>query len=438
MACRLKTFNGQFTPVSARRLLLASAKHYFRQLRSDYIEEYGVDNCWFDDPYNFRDFYVFYKDTVNYFQNGLTGYKPTFSFPIPEIISVPKRKALSDLSPKDKIWEKHRANSDLIRDSYKRTGYDRYAERIDRCAAFLDFGRVIDDKQFLIKLVNTHFCRHRHCLICQWRKALKWSARFYEAMPKISRDYPTHRYIFLTLTVKNCLVTDLRNTIDLMNKAWKRLTELKVFPADGFIKSFEVTRSFDSWDGSKFIGTHGKTFVSKWEKENKRKLRLVDTNYAHPHFHILMMVPSGYFTTKGGYLSHERWMDLWRKCLRVDYDPVVNIKAIKPKSPNATFDALKEALKYSLKPEDLVVDPKKLTPAQVIDRDNWLVELTNQLHKTKAVSLGGIFKKYLSETEPDDLINIDEEKDGLKIGDEILRFDWYRHFKQYIQRSDVE
>lgn len=363
--------------------------------------------------------------------------EPIFIIPFSGNTSVPEKKHLSDLSPKDKIWNKHRAASDLVRDSYLRLGYERYAERIDECSTLLEFGKILSNDEFVYKLLSAHFCRHRHCIICQWRKTLKWTARFFKVIPTILKTYPKHRFIFLTLTIKNCDVTELRETINLMNKAWKRLIQSKSFPAEGFVKSLEVTRVFDCWDAGRFVGTHGKTWVDKWEKENKRKLRLLNTNYAHPHFHILMMVPSGYFTSKGGYLSHDKWMELWRKCLRINYDPTVNIKAVKPKAETSLVDTLREVLKYSLKPEDLIVDTKILTPTQVKNKDEWLGELTKQLHQTRAISLGGIFKNYLSDDEPDNLIDINEQPDGLEILNERYLFDWIEDLKQYIQRRDI-
>jgi hypothetical protein len=61
---------------------------------------------------------------------------------------------------------------------------------------------------------------------------------------KIMSEYPSHRWIFLTLTVKNPHVTDLRSTIQEMNTGWKRLTQSKRFSnvVDGFIRTTEVTR----------------------------------------------------------------------------------------------------------------------------------------------------------------------------------------------------
>jgi hypothetical protein len=65
-----------------------------------------------------------------------------------------------------------------------------------------------------LKLVSTHFCRVRHCPICQWRRSLQWKARAYENLPRVVADYPNGRWMFLTLTMKNCPLEDLRETSD--------------------------------------------------------------------------------------------------------------------------------------------------------------------------------------------------------------------------------
>lgn len=299
---------------------------------------------------------------------------------------------LTDVSPKDKPWDIHRLAAALISNSYLQSGFERYSERIKQCSTLLEFALVANDKELFYKLKMAHFCRHRHCTVCQWRRTLKWTAKFLQTMPKIQKDYPTHRYLLLTLTVKNCAIEDLRYTLDTMNQAWRRLIKLKAFPSEGFIKSVEVTKAKD--------------------------------NLAHPHFHILLMVPSGYFGKSGGYLSHNKWLELWRKSLRIEYSPVVDIKAIKPKDGSNLVGALKEVLKYSIKPEDLIEDV------------DWLAELTRQLHKTRAISLGGIFKKYISEDEPEDLLNINETSEGEPVTDDIYLFDWKQDIKRYILRKD--
>lgn len=107
-----------------------------------------------------------------------------------------------------------------------------------------------------------------------------WQARIHRSLPRLVADYPQARFLFATFTVKNCDVHLLRYTLRVMCQGWKRLTELKVFPAIGWVRSVEVTRG-----------------------------RAGD---AHPHFHSLLMVQPEYF--KAGYLKQPEWAELWRQC----------------------------------------------------------------------------------------------------------------------------
>lgn len=75
--------------------------------------------------------------------------------------------ALSDISPQDKPWDKHRKNAEIISSYYKKGGMERYAKRVDLCSRNLDF-RLVDDQyrgQKKLKLFKAQFCRVRHCPI---------------------------------------------------------------------------------------------------------------------------------------------------------------------------------------------------------------------------------------------------------------------------------
>jgi len=51
--------------------------------------------------------------------------------------------------------------------------------------------------------------------------------------------------VILTLTVKNCEITELRKTLDWMHESFKRMSKLKAFPVQGSIKATEVTMGQD-------------------------------------------------------------------------------------------------------------------------------------------------------------------------------------------------
>lgn len=298
--------------------------------------------------------------------------------------------ALADLSNRDKVWDKHKANSDIVSDHYKGSRYHGYSQRVEICADLLQFKLVPDSFEgvYRLKLSGARFCRVRTCPVCQWRRSLMWKAKACKVLPKIVQDYPTHRWLFLTLTLKNCDISDLRKTIDLMHQSFKRMTKLKDWKIEGWIKSTEVTRGRD---GS-----------------------------AHPHFHCLLMVPASYFKGKN-YISQQKWSQLWQQCLRIDYQPIVHVKAVA--KHNDPISLIPEILKYQVKESDLVKDRE------------WFLELTRQLHKTRAVAVGGILKTYLRdlENEPDDLIGEGDEVDPVDEGK--LYFGWKPAQRKYRMKS---
>lgn len=294
--------------------------------------------------------------------------------------------ALSDLSAGDKPWDEHRANCDVITGYYRNSEFSRYSERMNDCSQLLDFRLVpnLDDGVYKLKLASAPFCRVRHCPVCQWRRSLMWKAKAYKVLPQVLVDHPKARWLFITLTTQNCQITNLRETLTWMNKSFKRLSELKVFPAEGYIKTTEVTR------GKNPVGS------------------------AHPHFHVLMMVKPSYFGH--GYLSQARWVEIWQKSLRIDYKPILDVQALK--SQDSLVGLLAEVIKYSVKESDLISDRE------------WFLELTRQIHRTKAISVGGVLREYLRqlEQEPEDLIGNDQQDE---VDEGHLYFNWRRKEKKY-------
>lgn len=297
--------------------------------------------------------------------------------------------ALSDLSPRDKPWDKHRYFADRVEGLYAGSEFHRLSDRIHYCSELLQFGLGGEGDRPKFRLRAARFCRVRHCPVCQWRRSLMWKAKTYKVLPKIVEAYPKYRWLFLTLTQKNVAITDLRETLVSMNRAFQRLSQLKAFPAVGWLRSAEVTRGKD---GS-----------------------------AHPHFHCLLMVPSSYFSGRD-YLKQADWVKMWRKSLRLDYNPVLDVQAVKQgKQP---MELVPELLKYCTKESDLVEDRE------------WFLELTRQLHKMKCVTTGGVLKTYLKalEEEPDDLIGESDETDSNDEG--TLYFGWKRWDKRYKLLND--
>lgn len=230
-----------------------------------------------------------------------------------------------------------------------------------------------------------------------------WQARFFQALPGLVEAHRDARWLFLTLTVRNCPVDDLRGTLKAMNDSWRRQVLRAEFkPVQGWIRTTEVTRGRD---GS-----------------------------AHPHFHALLMVPPSYFRGQS-YVKQARWVELWRDTARLNYAPSVDVRTVKARPGEVDGDvsqalrrAAAETLKYAVKPSDMTADPA------------WFLELTRQVHNLRFISTGGLLKDALKEGQESDeelaLADGDgEQDDGSRVG-----FNWRpadRRYRRYRQ-ADVE
>jgi plasmid rolling circle replication initiator protein Rep len=303
---------------------------------------------------------------------------------LPESESSNHTPALSDLSPRDKPWDKHRGFADRVEGLYAGSEFHRLSDRIHYCSELLEFGLGGEGDRPKLKLKAARFCRVRHCPVCQWRRSLMWKAKAYKVLPKIVEAYPKYRWLFVTLTQKNVAIGELKKTLVDMNRAFQRLSQLKAFPAIGWLRSTEVTRGRDG--------------------------------NAHPHFHCLLIVPSSYFSGRS-YLKQSDWVTMWRKALRLDYNPVLDVQAVKQGSK--PMELVPELLKYCTKESDLVADRE------------WFLELTRQMHKMKCVTTGGVLKEYLKELEqePEDLIGEGDDPEAEDEGK--LYFGWKRREKRY-------
>lgn len=322
-----------------------------------------------------------------------------------------RHDALSDYSAKDKPWDEHKSANATVGGIYAQSDFgefDKYASRMSSCSRHLHFSRVTDTStgEISLKLRESRFCRVRTCPVCQWRRSLMWKARFIQALPQLASEYPKARFLLLTLTVKNCLISDLGQELSDMNKAWQRLIKRPEFKSvQGWLRATEVTKG--------------------------------EGRGAHPHFHILLMVPPSYF--KGGnYVKQSAWVELWRDCMRLDYEPVVDIRVVKRNSKkdesihddheskslaSELSSAAAEVLKYATKPADLTEDP------------SWLYELTRQTFRKRFIASGGALKNILKaeedETDADLALTNTEAETDKPDDDTTIAFGWRSADKKY-------
>ncbi|MBE3060196.1 protein rep, partial [Klebsiella pneumoniae] len=93
--------------------------------------------------------------------------------------------------------------------------YERYGARMASCGGLLRFGgsTLQETGETRLGLRGAHFCRVRPCPVCPGRRPLMWQARFYPSLPRIVAGYPGSRWMFLTLTVRNCAIEELGETL---------------------------------------------------------------------------------------------------------------------------------------------------------------------------------------------------------------------------------
>lgn len=242
-------------------------------------------------------------------------------------------------------------------------GQVKKAINIDECGTFLE---LYTDQQGIERISRANFCRERMCSVCAWRRQARFLATTEPALQKIDIETSGKaKYIFVTLTAKNCRGKELSAEITHLLKAWDRLYKRKPFAncSLGAIRNIEVT-----------YNKSARTF--------------------HPHLHILLLMENSYFK-KSNYLEVETLALLWKHALDVDYTPIVDIRSIKSKHAcdNPLMNASLEVMKYSLKTTDYAISPH-VTEA-----------LMNALKGRRLISFSGIIaeaRKALKYAELDD------------------------------------
>lgn len=281
-------------------------------------------------------------------------------------IAEPTGEKLADYSAtgKKRKWDLHKQNNLKLVELYKQAikinpsviSPKRLQDLAD-CASQLEY---LQDAEGNKKLYKTYFCRVRLCPMCQWRRSLKLFSQVSKITDYINQQNDDVRYLFITLTQKNCCGSELVQEINKINKSFSLLVDKtkRVQPATkfkkmllGYIKSTEVT-----------YNPKTKTY--------------------HPHLHCIFAVQGEYFN-KANYINKNSWRAIWADLLKVDYLPQINVQAIKPARQQK---AVAELAKYPAKVSSILNLPQTQAVQVIMD-------LTTLCYKRRFVAFGGIFKK---------------------------------------------
>ena len=278
------------------------------------------------------------------------------------------------------------------------------AKAIGNCALTLGVDVTqVPERPAEAQLRASHVCNKRVCPFCEWRRSRVWRSRFFEGLPKFAEDFPTHKPLFLTLTVKNCRIEDLRSTIADMHRAWKRMTLLSMFPTKHWFRRTEV--------------------VLQGGRNSELGAVMV-----HPHIHVLLMVPSGYFSH--GYVKQTEWQKSWMMSARLDYSPVIDIRRGKLSSSSGgassadTTGAALEVSKYATKATDLIAMGSNLG------------EYHRQVKGLRLSASSASLKPYIADTPIDTSELVDKETADAEV---IARGKalWFDDIEEYLF-SDIQ
>ncbi|HEU3279143.1 protein rep [Streptococcus pneumoniae] len=314
-------------------------------------------------------------------------------------------QTLKDVSKtgKDRKWRERKLKNIELAAQLETLGY-RSFERVYQCAAVLKFVEQMDGTK---KLYQSYFCKNKLCALCNWRRSMKYSYQASKIVEEAMSRQPKGRFLFLTLTVKNVKGQELNQAMTDILIGFNRLMKYKKIDKNmiGFLRATEVTYSkkLDSY---------------------------------HPHLHVLLMVKPGYFRSKADYLNQEEWTELWQKAMKLDYTPVVDIRAVKADKGKGLKGAILETAKYPVKPFDVTDEKTDFTAQeklQIID------DMLTGLHRKRQIGFGKLFKDIKKELELDDLENgnlvqTGDDTESRSTGREIVAI-WNWERKNYYIRN---
>ena len=278
------------------------------------------------------------------------------------------------------------------------------ASRVKACAEVLEF--MVDEETGEMSLANVWFCKSRLCPMCNWRRTMKHSIQTQKVVAEVIRRKPKARWLFLTLTVKNVYDgEELNKSLSAMAQGFHKLMKYKKVKKNliGFMRATEVT-------------------VNK-----------IDNSY-NQHMHVLLCVEPSYFNSSENYINQKEWTQLWKRAMKLDYDPIVDIRAIRPKNKYKSDikSAIDETAKYPIKDTDFMTDDEEKNLQRVAD-------LEKGLYRKRLISYGGLLKEVhkemnLDDAEDGDLVHVDDEDEASLDGYSILAiWNWERK-NYYIKR----
>jgi hypothetical protein len=190
------------------------------------------------------------------------------------------------------------------------------------------------------------------------------------------------KWVYLTLTTRNCHVSDLNETIKEMNNAFRRLRNRAFWKANviGGIKFLEVDQG------------------------------LSDYQSAHPHFHCLIQVrPSMH--QGNNYVTEEKWAKEWQGCLKAHFIPQVRARRLTGQGGELRNKVLK-CVSYPMKP--------RLNAPQ----RGWFLSMAEQLKDVNLVQPFGQMRGWFFDLKHQEDCELKRHRDDVRLGHKPTTFQW--------------
>lgn len=342
---------------------------------------------------------------------------------------------------KERPWEQKKIASSLTAEHFSAGGLNKKAEKMRDCANKL----VFKTSGNILKLYQAWFCKVRLCPMCNWRRSIKIAYQNKRIVETVNEREKVD-WVFLTLTVKNCPSESLSKTLEGMYQGFNRLTKYKAFKKSvkGYFRALEVTRDRDSHITKKRYEKNPGYF-----KRRGLNIGSENPNYGtyHPHFHVLLCVPRGYFKKKDYYIKQDEWSEMWKKATKLEYKPIVDVRRVKAKKEidREGLQEFEKELKKSIREQNAIFEVSKypVKDTDVVKGDKvtaenieTVLDLDKALSFKRLIGYGGILKEIHKElkfddAESGDLVKV-SESDELANGIFEVIANWRIGLKKYV------
>ncbi len=300
--------------------------------------------------------------------------------------------------------------------------YSEKAARMRECGEYLEFAcyRIGDSEEVERRLVRCSWCRVRLCFLCERARSRKRCIQLIQLTDAWMRKRPKHQALLGTFTKQSVPDDELSVALDNYMESWRRMTR----------------------------STRFKRAVVAWYRTIETT-RNAETTLWHVHMHVLLFVGPAYFRKSSRlYIDQKKgeWTALWRKAARLDYDPVVDVRALDGVGGGPLGDigrkSLAEVTKYVTEPSDLVEFDENGEPLPVDPQ--VLKTLCDALHGRRLTGMSGALREVsreLGHTDVDadnaDLSGPDVvPDDAVYLGREFYR--WQAGLRDYVRIPHAE